>query len=339
MDTVEPSAAPGADVCEAHGERLPAYERIARRLRRALDAGAIPPGTILLEGPLAALFASSRSPVRQALAALAREGRVRRFAGRGVVAGEAEPRRIELDPSMIGLGGDEDARGPREDALYYRFERDLVLQSLAGRFRVNELALARAFEIGRLAAGDLLRRAEAAGIVVRDELRRWRIVPLDVDRLRQIYDLRIALEPLAIRQTGGRIPADLLRVVGMRHRAALGAFPALDIATLDRLERDLHVLLLSFAENREMVEALRRSHPILLVGKHLQVAAGLVPPVDDFIAEHLSVIEALAGNDPAEAARLLANHLTSSRQTAIDRLSQMALDESRDADPDYIVRL
>lgn len=337
MDTVEPS--PDAETCDGVGDRLPAYERIARRLRRALDAGAIPPGTILLEGPLAALFASSRSPVRQALAALAREGRVRRFAGRGVVAGEAEPRRIELDPSMIGSGEDEDGRGQREDALYYRFERDLVLQSLAGRLRVNELALARTFEIGRPAAGDLLRRAEAAGIVVRDDLRRWRIVPLDADRLRQIYDLRIALEPLAIRQTGGRVPADLLQAVRLRHRAALDAFPALDIATLDRLERDLHVLVLAFAENREMVEALRRTHPILLVGKHLQVAAGLVPPVDDFIGEHLAVIEALAGGDPAEAARLLANHLASSRQTAIDRLSRVSLADLGEAGPDYIVRL
>ena len=76
-------------------DRTPAYASITERLRRGLESGALPEGTVLLEGPLAAIFGSSRSPVKQALARLEEEGLLSRFDGRGLLVGAAsEPKRF-----------------------------------------------------------------------------------------------------------------------------------------------------------------------------------------------------------------------------------------------------
>ena len=47
------------------------------------------PGTILMEGSLAALFGSSRTPVKQALDALSDRGVIRRHNGRGFIVDES----------------------------------------------------------------------------------------------------------------------------------------------------------------------------------------------------------------------------------------------------------
>ena len=128
----------------------PAYALIGDALRGAIRDGRLPAGAVLVESALAGMFGASRSPVKQAFAALEGEGLVRRFGGRGVVVGAAEAdRRIAVTPDLLGLGAPAEARDDGWTALYYRVERDIILASLFGRPRVNELALARHLGVGR----------------------------------------------------------------------------------------------------------------------------------------------------------------------------------------------
>src|ERR1700744_4696276 len=85
-------------------EAAPVYRKIAAILDESIKAGRLTPGTILMEGSLAALFGSSRTPVKQALADLSDRGLVRRFDGRGFWVGSAKStRRVRLTPGLLGL--------------------------------------------------------------------------------------------------------------------------------------------------------------------------------------------------------------------------------------------
>src|SRR5215204_4789941 len=68
---------------------------IARRLRRAIMYGSIPPGSQLTETELAAQFQVSRGPLREAMQRLVQEGLLRSERNRGLFV-------VELD--------DDDAR-------------------------------------------------------------------------------------------------------------------------------------------------------------------------------------------------------------------------------------
>lgn len=304
------------------GEKRPAYARICDTLRASIEAGTLPPGAVLLEGPLAHLFGSSRSPVKQALAQLESEGLARRFEGRGLLAGAVgAPLRLDLGRQHLTPdGADEGGEPDAATALYYVIEQEILLRSLFGRFRVNELALARHHGIGRTVARDLLQKAQQAGIVVKEDAHWW-TVPLDEGRLRDLYRLRELLEPAALVEAAGHLPNDVLGTVAARLTAAIGRFPRLSIGELNELEQDIHATCLGFCPNRAILEALHRSRASLISGKHMQSILMGPEGTDPFLEEHAAIVSALqAGRADAAAAALLA-HLSASREKGVERLA------------------
>ena len=270
-------------------EKVPAYAVIAERLRLSISAGRLPLGAVLLEGHLARIFGSSRAPVRQALEMLETEGIVRHYDGRGLLVGDAtEPRRIELTRDLLQAHPQEGgAKLFAWQAFYYEFERDLTLQSMFGRFTVNELALSRYFRIGRTVARDLLLQAQLLGLVEKGENSRWTIIPLDEVRLENLYQLRMLLEPPVLRDAARKVPPDVLADVRARLIHASQSFPSVNQEEFDRIEIDLHVNLLSYARNFEAFEALRRCRPTVIVGKHMDNAMTNNTIVDPYVDEHM----------------------------------------------------
>lgn len=303
--------------------RTLAYEAIANALRSAVLRESIPPGTVLLEGAIAALFDSSRSPVKQALATLEAEGVVRRFDGRGVLAGkDGEPLRLKISPEMLNIGA-KAATSPKTFAwqsFYYDFENTVILRAVFGSFRINELALARHYNVGRTVAGDILNHAAKNGILVRDDKFRWWINPLDEERFRSLYELRLLLEPAALKTAMQRIPAETLAAMRLRLVAASEKFPDVASAELDALEEDLHVATLQYSINSEICESLKRTRCVLVAGKHIQRAVRTTMPIDAFMGEHLAIMDAIIARDYPLAERALTDHLEASGDKAKDRL-------------------
>ncbi|WP_315837693.1 GntR family transcriptional regulator [Bradyrhizobium prioriisuperbiae] len=307
------SAIPAPKARPQTRRKQPAYALIKDTLAKRIRTGDVPAGVVLSEHAIAALFGSSRSPVRQAFEQLEQLGLVRRFDGRGVIAGrrQVEPQRIAITPAMLGLtdGPFEAVRNDAWDTLYYDLERDIIYRSIFGRFRVNELALARHFRVGRTVARNLLLRAQAVGILEKGAKAHWYLVPLDTDRVRDIFELRLKLEPALAETAAARIPADMLDTMTERLRTAIPSRPTVGVAELDELESDLHIRCLGFGRNREMIEALKRTHCSFVIGKHIRAALGKGPQIDSFMDEHLPIIEALRSRDGAAAAASLRHHL------------------------------
>jgi DNA-binding GntR family transcriptional regulator len=304
--------------------KQPAYVLIKRALQTGISDGRLPAGAVLSEGVLASIFGASRSPVRQAFAELEREGVVRRFDGRGVVVSGADipPIRMEITPSMLGLDSDpsEVVRGDAWETVYYDLERSIIHRSVFGRVRVNELALARHYGVGRTVARNLLVRAQTAGILTKGDKAHWYIVPLSATRIRDLYELRIALEPLLIKTAAASIPPKRLSAMEARLHEISRLFPSVTVTQLDELEDDLHVQCLGYSRNKEMIEALKRTHCTLVIGKHIQAALAKHPQIDPFMDEHLAVIQALKDRDGEAAAAALVSHLTMTQKKATERL-------------------
>lgn len=302
----------------------PAYATIAAQLRKSILANALPTGTVLLEGPLAALFQSSRSPVKRALAELEEEGLVSRFDGRGLLVGTtAVPRRVKITSDMLLLSDDGgiNTKSFAWQPHYYDFEREIILRSVFGRARINELALARHLDVGRTVAHDLLIHAREVGIVYKDDGSRWWIVPLDEERFEHLYEMRILLEPVAMTSAADRIPLARLNEIEARLRRAQDNFPMVSGAELDVLEADLHIDCTGFGANPEIIGALKRSHCILVAGKHIQLALGADARVDPFMEEHLEIVAALRDRNPTAVRETLVRHLELSAEKAAHRLA------------------
>lgn len=300
------------------------YARIAHVLASALQSGSIPTGTVLLEGHVADLLGVTRTPVRQALRELEAQGYVSRFGGRGLVAGSAgtQPLRISLTADMLGLGVlDEPVRKVLGwEALYDDVERDIVHLAVFGPYRINELELARHFGVGRAVARDVLLRLESLGLVEKDERLRWTVIALDSKRISDLYELRLLLEPAAIGSAATAIPPGEVQQMLRRLQNAAKAYPKVKRSTMDRLEHDLHIDLLSHCTNPSIIASLQRTRCILTLSKHVLGAEAPMPKEDPFMSEHMAVLQAVSASEVPVAQSLLRQHL----EESCDKVTQRA---------------
>lgn len=191
-----------------------------------------------------------------------------------------------------------------------------------GRFRVNELELARHHGISRTVARDILMQAQATGIVTKGEKAHWFIVPLDTARLDNLFAMRALIEPALIRTAAGRIVPDVLTGMFRRLSDAKTAYPAISGAQMDALEIDLHVTCLGYGGNTELVEVLKRSRCALIANKHILGSEIAFPSLDPFLADHGAILHALQARDGEAAARALEQHIQVSRPKVIERLQR-----------------
>lgn len=312
------------DAAAATDKPAPRYAAIERRLEAAIRSGALPAGAVLTEGPIAALFGTSRTPVRTALGVLADRGLLARFDGRGFVApGAAAPRRIRLTPEMLGLAAEIEPE-PKTVAAE-RIEgavEDAIAAALPfGRFRISEQAAAGAFNVSRTVIRELLSRLQDRGLVAKDVRSHWVVGPLTARDVAHYFAIRGRLEPLALAESAPRLPAAEIAAAHARTERALDEADAARVADC---EVDLHIRLLSAAPNPHLLRMIRQSQIALVVNRVFAAHVG-ARPFDGALREHAIVLEFLTRGAWSPAADALAAHLALSAERTRQRLMAISV--------------
>jgi DNA-binding GntR family transcriptional regulator len=296
----------------------PLYEVIYAVLREHIVEGSFPAGLVLGEASVARAFNASRVPAAAALKRLHREGLVRDHHGRGYLAGAGpagDPVRLTLDEAGLRLPvalAEELRRRNRRERIYPDVEHTVAACLSYGRFLINESALAEYYGVSRTVAHEVLTRLERAGLATQQRNQRWYAGPLTNDLLREHYEMRWLLEPIALGQAGPRLTTDELKPrLAHIEKAQRGRR---EPASLERLEHDLHVAIVLKCDNAQLRETIRRSQlPILATHstfQHLQEAN----EISTMLAEHRSIIGALMEGRIEAAKSALEQHLRRSME-------------------------
>ncbi|WP_245292799.1 GntR family transcriptional regulator [Pararhizobium arenae] len=297
-------------------------ERLSRSLKTAIMDGAITPGTLLTEVPLARLVGSSRVPVRSALQLLLDEGLIHRAGARGYVVGAAGVDIIRV-PLEQSLGSLSILHEPRINfawqALYDDVEAQVVHRSFFGRTRINEHELARHYDVGRTVARDVLSRLETLGMLEKDEASRWSVVPLDERRIRELYEIREHLEPVAIAGAIGAVSDAELDGMTARHADGLARYPDISAAEMYDLEVDLHVRCVERSQNRELAQILQRTHCVLTLSKHTVGTKVAKLPREALFEEHMAVFSAMRCRDSSAVQAAVRDHIRNSMPNVVAR--------------------
>lgn len=314
------------------------HARVLQVLRRRILDGSLPDATKLLESPLALELGVSRAPVRQALAALAAEGHIRRAHGRGFVVqggsvvaappgfrhieGTAEDR-FSLNPTLTVQ--------PSWQPIYDAVQQAIVERISVADWRIVEVDLARHFGVSRTIAREVMARLHQRGLVKRDDKGRWYAPALTASYISELYELRWTLEPLALVQASERAPPELVCRLHASLQVAIGRATLLTGQELDALEAELHVELLGHCANRTLLEALRLYQSLLVAHSFLYEVSSSQFPSEPFLPEHMEVVEHLVSGDVEGAARALTKHLQAACARAIARVDVISRDlEVRD---------
>ena len=282
------------------------YDLISSVIRNNILSGRLPPGFVLLEGPIANLTQSSRAPVQAALRILEKERLVRRFHGRGYLVArdgeQVEPLRRDIREIDLQISGEIDEalqnRGMWE--MVYDTVEDAVASCLIfGEFRIIETELGDHLGVSRTVVRDVLSRLHESGLIRKNQSSHWIAGPLTAASVRNLFDIRSILEPAALRMAGPYIDyGEIERMLRTLDRSGI----APEAETLEQVLMDACI---TRAPNPELVDVITRNRMPLIAANRALTRLGL--PRDRIaMRDYTSLFGLLAQKQINPAAELLA---------------------------------
>jgi DNA-binding GntR family transcriptional regulator len=196
---------------------------------------------------------------------------------------------------------------------------------LTGRYapgtRLVEENLAAAFGMSRIPLREALRRLEAEGLVVISPNRGAVVRPLAPKDVVDLYEVRLALESLALRRAAERF-ADLRESTAARHAQARAAIATRNLSALFRLDRDFHADMAAASDNPHLVAALGAQWSQIMRVMHAYFEAGDYPA--DTWDDHAAIADAVAHGETDRAVEKLREHLIGSRDRILASLRAKA---------------
>ena len=200
---------------------------------------------------------------------------------------------------------------------------DAIRESiLVGRIpagaRIAEADLARQLSVSRTPVREALSRLAAEGLVELSPNRGARAASWTSQELREIFDLRLRLEPYAVRRAVPRLTAaqlahlsDLAQVMLATGRPG----PGQDLTAIVELNRQFHGVLLEAAHNASLASALTAvTHAAVVRQNFHHYSPGALARS---LAHHAEIVEAARAREPGWAEAVMRSHLYNARATML----------------------
>lgn len=305
------------------------YEIAEEVLRSNIEAGTLPAGLVLLEGPIADILQTSRAPVQRALQTLEADGLVHRFAGRGFLVGPpgdgVEP--IRTDIKSLGLvvprHADEALQSRSSwERIYNTVEADVAGCVVFGRYRIVEMELANHFNVSRTVVRDVLTRLRERGLVRKNQSSHWIAGPLTAQTVKDHFVLRTMLEPPAIRLGAPAVNRARLETLLKRLRAAEDS--AGGLSNSEAIQIEFIECCVLAAPNERLRDLVRNNLLPVTATDRLLRRLGL-PGDPAIITELRLVAELLLRGATESAVSMMATHLEASLNRTIAQMKIVAI--------------
>lgn len=214
------------------------------------------------------------------------------------------------------------------DKVYEALKDDIFEFRLIPGDKFSEGDVAARLAASRTPVREALYRLQREGYV--DVLFRsgWQVKPFDFQQVEELYDLRITLERAAMHKICRLDSAPpVLRQLNAIWRPDHPSERAIG-STVRALDESFHCDLVAAAGNREMTRIHQEITERLRIIRRLDFTR--TDRVDATYEEHAEILDALANNNPAEAAAKLTAHIRSS-QAAVSEITMERIREAAEA--------
>jgi DNA-binding GntR family transcriptional regulator len=199
----------------------------------------------------------------------------------------------------------------------------LMSQQIRPGERINIDALSRSLGVSVTPVRESLARLESEALVTKRPLVGYAATPLlSLEQLADMYEVRLALEPLAARQAASRLSGEQLEEIA----ASVGTKPDTIAPGSDEhllvalADSDFHSAIGSATRNDFLRDAVQRLHAHLHLYRLYQ-STEIVQKTT--LREHDLIIRALRRRDSDAAEQAMRKHLEASRARLVDIVQQM----------------
>ncbi|ARQ02829.1 GntR family transcriptional regulator [Pseudorhodoplanes sinuspersici] len=207
--------------------------------------------------------------------------------------------------------------------VYDRILESIVDHTLAPGHRIRQHELAEQLGVSRQPVSHALHLLHKQGLVVESGRKGFQVSPLDPAHIRQLYEVRSALDGLAARLSAARVSVDAAGRSALE--AALAAGDAIDertpLAELIAPDAAFHQALYRLSGNPAIEEMAAPQWP------HMRRSMAAVLTIADYRArawaEHKTIAERVLAGDAAGADAAAQKHALTAGQTTEDRLRSL----------------
>jgi DNA-binding GntR family transcriptional regulator len=210
----------------------------------------------------------------------------------------------------------------RSDRAYAELKHGLLVGEFPINVRLGEERLAALIGVSRTPIREAMMRLHAEGLVRRAPDGGYLPVVPDVVLMRHLYEVRIGIELQALHRPGRNDTVHdrgILEVLRDEWRSLQGEEPVEADPSFVMLDESFHVTLAEAAGNPVLADHLRQVNDrIRIVRMQDFLTSGRI---DETIAEHLGIVEAVLVGDVADAERRFAVHIGQSIAVVEQRVS------------------
>lgn len=173
--------------------------------------------------------------------------------------------------------------------------------------RLVQAELAAEFGVSNTPVREAMRQLAAEGLIQFDSFRGAIVRAPSLDEVREVYEIRLLLEPLSMRKAVDRITPDELEQAEQLQREMIGVD---DVGAWVLLNRRFHGLLADAARSPRLARVIGGLQDAATSQVALSIKADL-RRLTDGNDEHLEILQAMRDRDADRAAELITSHLTS----------------------------
>lgn len=215
-----------------------------------------------------------------------------------------------------------DAGTPRADVVYQAILDAIYQGRLPPGSVVNEATLAQEFGVSRGPVREAVRRLQGIQVITREPYLKARVVTLDANTARELFELRMALEGMACsiaaqRMSDIEIDGLISELEGVRHTYVSSA-PA------EKGVFDFHERIVRACGNARIINLLCSDlyHLLRIYRRH---SGAIIERKEEAFDEHWQILRAMKARDPRLAESLMRSHIRRAARNLFDHLDGESL--------------
>jgi DNA-binding GntR family transcriptional regulator len=200
----------------------------------------------------------------------------------------------------------------KTDRIYEGIKQLILRGELSNNAAVSENALARRFQVSRTPVREAIKRLELEGFVKVIPNQGIMIKEVSINEVKEIYDLRIAIEEFVVKELAELLSEDDFRVLEESLKKQEKALEKRDAIAFHEEDRKFHDYFMRSYGNTMIVDFISKLRDrIEGINVHLLRQPG---NMNLFFREHGRIFEALRRRDAEEAARAMDEHLKGGKE-------------------------
>ena len=206
--------------------------------------------------------------------------------------------------------------GRLTDRAYHAIKQDILVCELAPGEDVTERGLGERYGLGKAPLREALIRLTHEGLLKAIPRSGYRITPVTIQDVEDIFALRRLLEPEAARQAAGRIDGTLLKELNALCRAGYTPGDRASETAFLRANRQFHVAIADASGNRRLARLLEQLLEETERLFHLGLAVR--DRTEEMQHEHEDLVSALVSGDAAAAESATIRQIDAARTMVMD---------------------